>query len=131
MPEHDSRNAPGQAKDTVRLFSRLIADEAALARAEISRNLSRAGRGIVLVAGAALVALVALNTLAGALVAVLAAQGLAPWVAALIVAVGLLVVAAVAALAGKSRLSGEALMPRRTFDNLQRDFDHLKEAGHV
>ncbi|MEO0751330.1 MAG: phage holin family protein [Pseudomonadota bacterium] len=131
MEQHDLSNAPHLFVKTVRQFMTLMQGEMELARAEISRNLSRAGVGIAFLAVAGLIVLVALNVLASALVAYITATGLSAGLAALMVGGGLIVVATVFGLAGKQRLSGDALAPTRTTENLKRDIAKLKETTHA
>ena len=125
------KDVPTLLSTVVRQFAQLMQDEMTLAKAEVSRNLSRAAVGIALIGIAALVLLVALNVLAGALVGYIAASGISAGTAALIVAGGLIVVALVLALIGKSRLSAKALEPTRTAENVKRDIEALKGATHA
>lgn len=127
----DVKDVPHQTVRVFKQFSALIQDELALAKAEMSRNLSRAGVGIALICVAALMALVALNILATALVGVLTALGLALWQAALLIAAGFLIVAAIFGFIGARRMRPDALIPRKTAENIQRDIAEIKEAGHV
>lgn len=130
MDNPDIREAPHLLSKALRQFVNLMQDELTLARAELSRNLSRAGTGLVFFGIAALLALVALNVLASALVAYIAAAGLSLGAAALIVGGVFLAVAVVLALLGKQRLSADALAPSRTAQNLRRDYHKLKETTH-
>lgn len=123
--------APSMLVDTLRQFSSLIQGEVKLARAEMSGIAVRAGFGFALLAIAFLLALVALNVLASAAVAYVAASGLSLGLAALIVGGVLLMLAAGFALAGKSRLSPDALTPDRTAESVRKDIATLKEATHV
>lgn len=129
--DKDIREAPGLLVEALRHFSKLMQDEVRLARAEISRNLSRAGMGLAFIGIAAILALVGLNVLASALVAWIAAEGLSVGLAALIVGGILLLVAIILALAGKSRLSADALTPSRSTDNLKKDAARIKESTHA
>ncbi|WP_299694483.1 phage holin family protein [uncultured Tateyamaria sp.] len=131
MQRTDLRDAPGHLVATIRHLSSLMQGELALAKAEIARNLSRAGVGLVFFGVAALVSLVALNVLATALVGYIAAAGLSLGLAATLVGGGLLAIAAGFAFAGKTRLSAEALHPTRTVENLSRDIDSIKEASNA
>lgn len=131
MAKHGLQDAPSLLVDTLRQFSALIQGEVKLAKAEMSRIVSRAGTGIMFVAIALLIALVALNVLASAAVAYIAASGLSVGAAALIVGGALIVVAMMFALAGKSRLSADALTPDTTAENLRKDFSAIKEASNV
>lgn len=131
MAQRDLRDAPGLFVETLRHFSALMQDEIQLAKSELRNNLTRAGSGVAFVAIAALIALVALNVLAGALVAWVAASGLSAGLAALIVGGALLAIATIFALVGRSRLSADTLAPDRTLENVQRDMNALREATHA
>lgn len=131
MQHHDMRDAPGHLVASVRHLSSLMQGELELARAELSRNASRAVTGLVFFGIAALLALVALHVLATALVAYLAATGLGVGTAALLVGGGLLLICLILAMTGKARLSAEALHPTRTARNLARDIESIKEARHA
>ena len=78
-----------------------------------------------------LLALVALNVLASAAVAQVAAFGVSVGLAALIVGVVLIVAAIGFALAGKSRLSADALTPDVTTESVRKDIQEIREASHV
>jgi len=131
MAKHAIQDAPSLLVDSLRQFSSLIQGEMKLARAEMSRIITRAGVGIMFIAIAMLMALVSLNVLASAAVAYIAANGVSVGLAALIVG-GILTIAAIGfALAGKSRLSADALTPDRTFENVREDINTLKEASNV
>ncbi len=131
MSHHDPRQAPGLLVDSLRHFSRLMQAEVNLAKAEISRNVSRAAVGVAFLAVAALLAIIALNVLVGALVAYLAATSLSAGTAALLVGGAILVVAVILVFVGKSRLTASALEPTRTMHNLQRDVAAVKGASNV
>ncbi|WP_371225290.1 phage holin family protein [Roseovarius sp. 2305UL8-3] len=130
MDNPDIREAPQLLTTTLRQFFTLVQNELKLARAEMSRNLSRAGTGLVFFGVAALLALVALNVLASALVAYIAETGLSVGMAALIVGGGLLALACILALVGKQRLSADAIAPSNATRNLKRDIESIKETTH-
>jgi hypothetical protein len=127
----DLKDAPGLMVTAFQQFSRLMQDEIVLAKAEVSRNISRAGMGLAMIGVAALLTLTALNVLAGALVAYLAANGLTAGTAAVLVGGVLLVVALILALVGKSRLTADALAPNRAMTNVKSDFETVKEHSHA
>lgn len=125
----------GDPRSTVRLVADMFAHlggmmrgEVALAKAELRENLHAARRGVALLAGAAVLAVVALNVLTGALIAALSAAGLHPGWAALLVGLAIAVVALVLARTGAAALDPGNLAPRRTASNLKRDAETLKEA---
>lgn len=131
MSHHDPRQAPSLLVDALRDFSNLMQTELHLAKAEVARNLSRAGTGVALCVIAAILALTALNVLAGAFVAYVATTGVSAGTAALIVGGAMLAIAAALALFGKSRLSAAALEPTRTINSLKRDATTVKGASNV
>ncbi len=112
--------------DALQHLSRLIRGEVELAKSEVSENIRRAVRGIAMLVVAVIVALVALNVLAGALVGWLVSSGMAPGWAALIVGGGALVVAIVLVLIGTSALKATSLAPTRATTNVRRDIETLK-----
>lgn len=129
MPRQaELKETPSLLVSALRQFTQLMQDEVALAKAEVSRNLSRAGAGLALIGMAAILALTALDVLAGALVIYLATKGISAGTAALIVGGVCATVALFLVLVGKSRLTVDALSPERTFDNVSRDLDAVKEA---
>ena len=89
--------------------SRLIRQEMALARAELTAKGKQAGIGAGLFGGAGVFALLALGALTATVIAALA-LAMDTWLAALIVTVLWAVVAGVMALVGKNRVQ-EALPP--------------------
>lgn len=131
MSDRDIRSAPSIFLDALRHLSALLQNELTLAKAELRENISRAGTGIAFLVIAALLALVALNVLASALVAWIAASGLSVGLSALIVGGAVLTVAGILAIAGRTRLSPDALTPDRTVANVKRDVATLKEATHA
>lgn len=127
----DLRQTPTLLVTAFRHFSTLVQDEIALAKAEARQSANRAGAGLALIGGAAILALTALDVLAAALVAWLAEGGMHPGAAAAVVGGGVLLLALVLALRGKSRLGAEALAPDRTARNIRADIQTLKEATHA
>ncbi len=127
--DRDVRETPLLVINTLRQVTRLMQGEFALAKAELSRNLSRAGSGLALIAIGALLALTALDVLAGAAVGYLAAQGIGLGTAAQIVGGIMLIAAGGLAMVGRSRLSAKALSPDRAVRNLSRDIAAIKEAS--
>ena len=131
MAKPSIQEAPSLLVDSLRQFTTLVQGEFRLARAELSRAVSRAGTGILFLAIAFLMALVALNVLASAAVAAIAANGLSVGMAALIVGGILLLLTAGFAMAGRSRLSADALSLDRTADSVRKDIHAIKEASNV
>lgn len=124
----DPREMPALLVTAFRQFARLMQDEVALAKAELQRNVSRAGAGLAMLAVAALLALTALDVLAQAAVGALAAKGMSSGLAALIIGGGLALVALVLVLVGRARLRAAALRPDRAERNLRDDVATLQGA---
>lgn len=118
------------ASEAFRLSGDLIRKEVALAKAEITQNLHRAGVAVGFIVAAAVIGIVTINVLVAALVAALAETDLGPIWSAVIVGVVLAVLAYILVRKGLSDLSASALMPTRTVSNVQRDAQALKEAYH-
>lgn len=122
------KSAGSLLSDALSNVSGLVRNEVDLARAEISENVSRAGVAIGLIAGAAIILLVALNVLAAALVAGLTTAGIDAGWSALIVGVLLSILAYVLITKGVKDLKLSSLAPTRTVKNVQRDAAAVKDA---
>ena len=105
--------------------STLVRKEIDLAKAEVTQQGKEAGKGIGLLAGGAVVALLGAGTLVAFLVMLL--DGAIPnWLAALIVAVVLLAVAAGLALAGRNRLRRATPPAQQTVETVKEDVQWAK-----
>jgi hypothetical protein len=105
--------------DATHDISSIMHSEIALAKAEIGADAKKAALGAGLFAAAGTLAVLALVLLPIAAAFGLVAAGLTAWLAFLIVAGFLLVVAAVLALFGKSRIGKVNGKPERTIKNAQ------------
>ncbi|MCE8005790.1 phage holin family protein [Aestuariivita sp.] len=129
MSDNNTQKSAGDLlTEAMANVSGLVRNEVDLARAEISENVTKAGVAVGLIAGAAVIALVALNVLAAALVAALTEAGLDAGWSALIVGAGLAVIAFVLINKGVNDLKLSSLAPTRTVKNVQRDAAAVKEA---
>lgn len=122
-----NKSAGGLLSDVMANVSALVRSEVDLARAEMSENANRAGVALGMIAGAAIIALVALNVLAAALVTALAEAGLNAGWAAMIVGLALAAIAFVMMNKGASDLKLSSLAPTRTAKNVRRDATSIKE----
>jgi Na+/melibiose symporter-like transporter len=113
--------------DGLAQFSRLVRNEVALARAEMTDKAKQVARGGAMLGIAAFVALPALFILMMALAAGLHELQLAWSLSYLITAVVGFVIAAVLAMLGLNSLKAEALLPSRTINQLHRDAAAMKE----
>jgi len=108
--------------------SRLIRDELALARAELTEKGKHAGIGVGLFGGGGVLALYGLGALIAAIILLLALV-MPAWVAAVIVAVVLFAVAGVLALVGKKQVSQAVPpMPEAAKQSVRADVDTVKGA---
>ncbi|MBO4163857.1 MULTISPECIES: phage holin family protein [Micromonospora] len=108
--------------------SRLVRDELALARAELTQKGRHAGIGIGLFGGGGALALYGLGALVAAAILLLALV-LPAWAAALIVAVVLFLIAGVLALVGKKQVSQAVPpMPEATVRSVRADVDTVTAA---
>jgi predicted phage tail protein len=109
-------------------LSRLVRDEMRLAQAEVSTKAKKAGVGVGAFGAAGVLALYAVGVLLAAAVLGLA-TALPAWLAALIVAGVVLVVAGVAALVGRKKVSeATPLAPTRTVESVKTDVQEIKES---
>jgi uncharacterized membrane protein YqjE len=105
--------------------STLVRQEIDLAKAEVAQQGKEAGKGVGLLAGGAVVALLGAGTLVAFLVMLL--DGAIPnWLAALIVAVVLLALAAGLALAGRNRLRRATPPAQQTVETVKEDVQWAK-----
>ena len=123
----DNRSVPELIAEAFNQFAKLIRNEVQLAKAEMSAKASQAAMGGAFLAVAGVIAIAALVLLLMALAAWLVESGWSPPLSYLAAAVVGLVVAAVFALVGKSRLKPEKLTPNRTMEQLRRDASAVRE----
>jgi hypothetical protein len=132
MTDVDAR--PASTGDLVRQaaeqISRLVRDELALAKAEMTAKGRRAGVGAGLLGGGGAIALYGVAALTAAVILGLA-EVMPAWLAALIVGVLLLGAAGALAMVGRARVK-EALpaMPEETVRRVRADIDEVKERAH-
>jgi uncharacterized membrane protein YqjE len=132
MPDLDMRD-----QSVSELFQRLsqqmatlVREEIRLAQAELKEKGKKAGIGVGLFGAAGLVGLYAAGAAVAGIV-LLIAQAVATWIAAFITAGALAVIAAVMALAGKSKVE-EATPPKpdAAIQSVQADVAEIKEKAH-
>jgi len=108
--------------------TRLVRDEVALAKVELTEKAKHVGVGAGLFSGAGVVALYGVGALVATAILGLA-EAVPAWLAALIVTVVLFAVAGVVALLGKRHVdAGTPVTPTQTIDNVKQDLDTVKEA---
>jgi uncharacterized membrane protein YqjE len=113
-------------KDLSQQTGTLVRQEVELAKAELTEKGKQLGAGAGLLTGAAVAVLLALGALTACLIAVLA-TALATWLAALIVAVVYVAIAAVLAVAGRSRIQrATPPAPEQTIETVKEDVQWAK-----
>ena len=112
-------------KDLSQQTSTLVRQEIELARVELQQKGKVAGRGVGMLGGAAVAALLALGALTAALI-VLLDTAMATWVAALIVMALWAVLAAVLAKAGQKSLKQATPPTSQTIETVKEDIQWAK-----
>ncbi len=126
---------PGADQSTAELvqraseqISRLVRDEIALAKAELSEKGKHAGIGVGLFGAGGVLALYGAGALIATLIAVLDIF-LPLWLAALIVAVTLFLIAGILALLGKKQVTKAVPPePKAAIESVKADVDEVKQA---
>jgi hypothetical protein len=127
MTSPTDRSIPELFGEAVGQLAKLVGNEFALARAELSEKMAQAGRAAAMVGAGAVIMIPALVVLLFAAAAALIRSGLSDAVAYLIAGGGAAVVASALIGVGLRRLSGEALKPSVTLEQVQRDRLAAKE----
>jgi VIT1/CCC1 family predicted Fe2+/Mn2+ transporter len=129
-PPHES-SAADLLKQVSEQTQRLIRQELALARLELTDKAKHAGVGAGMLAAAGLVALFGAGVLVATLVLVLA-TALDAWLAALIVAIVLLALAGVLAVGGKGQLKRAIpAAPEQTIESVKADVEEVRSHAHA
>jgi hypothetical protein len=115
-----------QASDQI---TRLVRDELALARTEMTAKGKQAGLGAGMLGTSGVIGLFGLAALlvTAGLVLDLVLPG---WAAALVVTVALLALAGLLAIAGRSRVKRVSPVPKETVGTVRADIDELKRRAH-
>ena len=125
VPDH--RGLSELVSDAVDQFSKLIRNEAQIARAEVAAKATEAAMGVAFLVVGALLLIPTMVLLLMALAAWLSELGLRPSLSNLIAGGVGLVLSGVSAYLGKTRLSPEHLKPHKTIAELERDAAALRE----
>lgn len=125
-PDSYDRSLGDLLKELNQEISRLIKDEIALARLEMSKKLSAMGKAAGMLGAAAFVGLLALGVLTATIVLALDVA-LPAWLAALIVTVVYLIIAGVLGAVGYARLKRAGKpVPEQTIETLKEDVSWAK-----
>jgi hypothetical protein len=127
MNSPSSRSIPDLVSDAFAQLAKLVGNEFELARAELADKAAQVGRAAALIGAGAVILMPALVLLLFAAAAGLIRSGFSDPVAYLIAGVGAALVSAALIATGLNRLSGDALKPSVTLDQVQRDKVAVKE----
>src|SRR3954470_22934533 len=121
MTSPTDRTIPELFSDAFAQLAKLIGNEFALARAELSKKAGQAGRAAAMMGAGAVIMIPALVMLLFAAAAALMHAGVSDPVAYLIVGLAAAIVSVALVAIGINRLSGDALKPTATIDEIERD----------
>jgi hypothetical protein len=127
MALRTNRSIPELFSDAVGQLAKLIGNEFELARAELSEKAQMAGRASAMIGAGAVIMIPALVLLLFAFATALIRAGVSDPVAYLLTGVGAALVSAILIWVGLSRLSGDALKPSVTLEQVNRDKLAAKE----
>ena len=130
MTSRTDRTIPELLSDVLGQLAKLIGNEFDLAKAELSDKASQVGRGVMMIGAGAVFMIPALVLILMAVAAALMHAGYSDPVAYLLTGGAAILVAAILIGVGISRLSGDALKPSMTLEQLQRDKVAAKEMLH-
>ncbi|MFC8429995.1 phage holin family protein [Streptomyces sp. NPDC057253] len=130
-PAHDEHHSVGElVGQATEQLSRLVRQEVALAKEELTAKGRRAGRGGGMLGAAGAFAYAGLLALAGTGIAALSLV-LSVWAAALIVTGVLFVIAGVLAATGRAQLRGATPpTPEAALDSVKADVEEIRERAH-
>ena len=127
MTSQTDRSLPELFGDAMAQLAKLVGNEFALARAELSEKASQAGRAAALIGAGAVLMIPAIVVLLFAAAAALIRSGFSDPVAYLCAGAGAAIVAGALIATGLGRLSGDALKPLITLEQVERDKVAAKE----
>jgi Putative Actinobacterial Holin-X, holin superfamily III len=127
MTSPNSRSIPELFSDAVGQLAKLVGNEFELARAELSEKASQVGRAAAMIGAGAVILMPALVLLLFAVSAALISAGFSQPVAYLLTGGGAALVSGALIATGMNRLSGDALKPSATLEQVQRDKAAAKE----
>jgi hypothetical protein len=121
------RSIPTLLSDVFAQLAKLISNEFDLAKAELSDKASQVGRAVAMIGAGAVIMMPALIMLLFAAAAGLMHAGFSDPVAYLLVGIAAAIVSGGLVAVGISRMSGDALKPKMTIEQLQHDKQAAKE----
>jgi hypothetical protein len=123
----NSRSIPELFSDAVGQLAKLVSNEFDLARAELSEKASQVGRATAMIGAGAVILMPALVLLLFAVSAALIRGGFSEPIAYLLTGAGAGLVSGALIATGIKRLSGDALKPSATLEQVKRDKIAAKE----
>jgi Putative Actinobacterial Holin-X, holin superfamily III len=127
MTSRTDRTIPELFGDAMAQLAKLIGNEFALARGEISEKAGQAGRAAAMIGAGAVVMMPALVLLLFAVATALIRSGVSDPVAYLCTGGGAAIIAGILIAVGLNRLSGDALKPSITLQQVEKDKIAAKE----
>lgn len=127
MTSPTERSIPELFGDAISQLAKLVGNEFALARAEMSEKAAQAGRAAAMIGAGAVVMIPALVVLLFAAASALVKSGVSDPVAYLCAGGGAAVLAGILIAVGLNRLSGDALKPSITLQQVEKDKMAAKE----
>ena len=119
MTTRSERSIPELFSDAVGQLAKLIGNEFALARAELSEKAGQAGKAAAMMGAGAVIMIPALVMLLTAAASALMHAGLSDPVAYLVAGGGAALASVLLIAVGINRLSGDALKPTATIDEIE------------
>ncbi len=126
---YDQRTVGDLIGDVVHQFTKLISNEMAIARAELTAKATEVAVGAGFLIGGALLVIPAMVLLLMALAALLVELGLSASLADLIAGVVGILISGALAYVGKTKLSLDHLKPTRTMSEIDRDIAAVKDTS--
>jgi len=127
MTSQANRSIPELFSDAVGQLAKLVGNEFELARAELSEKAGQVGRAAAMIGAGAVILMPALVLLLFAISGALVRWGFSEPVAHLLTGGGAALISIALIATGINRLSGDALKPSVTLDQVQRDKIAAKE----
>ncbi len=127
MSSTSNRSIPDLVSDAFGQLAKLVGNEFDLARAELSDKAGQIGRAAAIIGAGAIILMPALVLLLFAVAAALIRGGFSEPVSYLITGAGAALVSGALIATGLSRLSGDALKPTVTLNQVQQDKIAVKE----
>ena len=127
MTSQTERSIPELFGDAMAQLAKLVGNEFALARAEISEKAGQVGRAAAMIGAGAVVMIPALVLLLFAAAAALIKNGFSDPVAYLCAGGGAALVAGILIAIGLNRLSADAMVPAMTLQQVEKDKIAAKE----